>query len=94
MTLTAQQQFVFGAMCMDEQFRNQLFAAGDAPPAERRVQISALIQSYGNGQGVEIDNSVADNVMNVVASASPCRQAAMTAFQEVKAEVCPCWPCF
>lgn len=94
MTLTGQQQFILGAMCIDVQFRNQLFAAGEAAPAARRSQILGLIQNYGAGKDVQIDESVAENVENVVASASPCRGAAEAAFQSVKADVCPCWPCF
>ena len=94
MTLTAQQQLIFGAMCMDDQFRAQLFAAGSAAPAERRAQIGSLIQNYGAGNGVTIDSSVADNVMNVVTSDSPCRLASESAFLTVKLVVCPCWPCF
>ena len=94
MTLTAQQQFIFGAMCMDDGFRNQLFEAGSAPPAARRAQISSLIQNYAAGAGVTIEDPVADNVMNVVKSESPCRLASQSAFQTVKLVVCPCWPCF
>ena len=94
MTLTAQQQFIFGAMSMDDGFRDQLFAAGSAPPAQRRSQIVSLIQNYGVGGGVEIAESVADNVMNVVKSDSPCRLASQSAFLTVKLVVCPCWPCF
>ena len=93
MTLTAQQQCIFGAMCMDEQFRLQLFAAGTAPPAERRSRIGALIQGYAAGNAVQIDDSVTDNVMNIVRSESPCRQEAMKSFQDAKDAACPCWPC-
>jgi hypothetical protein len=39
------------------------------PSAGRRAQIGSLIQNYAAGSGVTIDDSVADNVMNVVASA-------------------------
>ena len=45
MTLTAQQQFMFGAMCMDDGFRNQLFDAGAAlrrAPRSDRVTDSEL----------------------------------------------------
>ena len=94
MTLTAQQQWIFGAMCMDETFRLQLFQAGEAPPAGRRAQIASLIQTYAAGNGVTIDDPVADNVMNVVKSDSPCRLASQSAFLTVKLVVCPCWPCF
>jgi hypothetical protein len=94
MTLSAQQQFIIGAMCIDENFREQLFAAGSVAPNERRIQILSLIQNYGAGKDVQVDPSVADNVMNIVASGSPCRDAAEDAFQSVKADVCPCWPCF
>ncbi len=78
MTPMAQQQLIFGAMCMDDGFRNQLFDAGAAPPAGRRAQIASLIQNYAAGAGVTIDDSVADNVMNVVKSESPCRLASMS----------------
>ena len=94
MTLSGQHQFIIGAMCIDEQFREQLFAAGSLAPNERRNQILSLVQNYGSGKEVPIDPSVADNVMNVVAFGSPCRDAAAAAMQSVKADVCPCWPCF
>ena len=93
MTPMAQQQLIFGAMCMDDGFRNQLFDAGAAPPAGRRAQIASLIQNYAAGAGVTIDDSVADNVMNVVKSESPCRLASMRSFEDAKAAACPCWPC-
>jgi hypothetical protein len=93
MTLTAQQQFILGAMCMNEQFRNQLFAAGNVAPPERRIQIAALIQAYATDKDVQIEDSVADNVENVVKSESTGRVAAQNALQSVKADVCPFWPC-
>jgi len=58
------------------------------------VDVSALIQGYAAGLAVTIDDSVADNVMNVVKSDSPCRLASHSAFLTVKLVVCPCWPCF
>jgi len=94
MTLTAQQHCILGAMCIDETFRLQLFAAGEAPPAGRRTAIAALIQTYAGSNSVTIEDSVVDNVMNVVAQGSPCRDAAKDAFAQVKFDVCPCWPCF
>lgn len=93
MTLTAQQQFILGAMCIDEPFRLQLFAAGGMPPAARRAQIATLIRDYAAGSDVQIDDSVTDNVMNVVKSESPCRLASQNACQSVKSAFCPCWPC-
>ena len=90
MTLDAQQHMILGALCVDEDFRINVFEAG------ARNDVAAVrewIRGYGETNGITVDESVTGNVMNVVRSTSPCRTAAESAFGATKAAVCPCWPC-
>ena len=90
MTLNAQQHMIFGALCVDAGFRNNVFEAG------ARNDVGAVrgwIEGYAGTNGVTVDEKVVDNVMNVVRSTSPCRTAAEAAFAGAKAAACPCWPC-
>ena len=90
MTLDAQQHMIIGALCVDEEFRSNVFEAGER---NDRAAVSGWIQGYAGTNSVVVDESVVDNVMNVVRSTSPCRTAAASAFGGTKAAVCPCWPC-
>ena len=94
MTLTAQQSMIFGALCMDEEFRTDLFTPPPDGQGETPYQkVTRVVSSYARSNEVTIDPSVMQNVMNIVQSNSPCRGAALEAFRTAKASVCPCWPC-
>ena len=84
MTLAAQQHMIFGALCIDEAFRNEVFET-----VEERV--SRLIRDYASANQVAVDEEVVRNVLNVVRG--NCRVAARDAFAAAKAAACPCWPC-
>jgi hypothetical protein len=90
MNLEAQHHMIFGALCVDEDFRANVFEAGGR---NDKAAVRGWIHSYATTNGVDVDESVTDNVMNVVRSASPCRTAAEMAFAAAKAAACPCWPC-
>jgi hypothetical protein len=88
MTELAQQNMIFGAICMDPVLREALFEL----PCPR-TKVAGLIHGYAETNGVSIDESVVDNVWNVFKDESPCRNAARHWFALAKATACPCWPC-
>jgi hypothetical protein len=95
MTLDAQQRMIFGAMCIDEEFRYALFEPPEAGFSESHYnKVIRLIRAYAETNEVVVADSVMQNVMNVVQLNSPCRLAAFAGFAAAKASVCPCWPCF
>jgi hypothetical protein len=93
MTSPAQHYFIIGAMCIDEQFRNDLFAEGEAavaPTSDERI--AQLLKAYASKYEVVLDDDdLADNVASLVRG--PCRVATLEKLTALKAAACPCWPC-
>jgi len=96
MSPIAQQHMIFGAMCVDEPFRNALFAEA-ATDDQKSAQINQLLIDYAAAHDVPLTagerTALVQNVMNVVRATAPCRQVALVAFAAAKAAACPCWPC-
>lgn len=94
MTVEAQQHMIFGAMCMDADFRNRLANAPQGSlPKDYYDSIERVIGDYASTNDVVVEPSVVQNVVNVLRGDSPCRSASLSAFAQAKASACPCWPC-
>jgi hypothetical protein len=87
MTGPAQHHFIIGTMCIDEEFRNAVFAEGITEQSLRE-----LLKTYGTKYQVVLDDG---NLVNDMLSfvKGPCRGAALEKMADLKAAACPCWPC-
>jgi hypothetical protein len=90
MTVEAQQSMIFGAMCIDEEFRNELKAPPVAPETQEE-RIGRVVREYAASNDAFVHDSVVQNVKNVLLG--PCREATLHACEAAQAAACPCWPC-
>ena len=88
MNTEGQAQMIFGALCVDEAFRMQVYDSGLT-----RDEVRAKVNEYGtprNG-GNAIDPTVTDRVASF--AKAPCRVGTLDAMSTLQARACPCWPC-
>jgi hypothetical protein len=90
MNVDGQKLMILGAMCIDEAFRNSLFA--ETLSAD---QVSSLVNAYGKprNSGNDLDPAVSGHVWNIVRAGAPCRVATKQAMEQLQLAACPCWPC-
>ena len=88
MNTEGQAQMIFGALCMDEAFRMQVYDSGLT-----RDEVRAKVNEYGtprNG-GNAIDPTVTERVASF--AKAPCRDGTLDAMSTLQGVACPCWPC-
>ena len=93
MNVSAQEYFIIGAMCIDEEFRNAVFATGDPyVQGTSEETLRGLLNEYGRSKEFVLNaDQLVPHVMAVVRG--PCRLGTLEKMPAVKAALCPCWPC-
>lgn len=90
MTGPAQHHLIIGAVCIDEQFRTELFA--DAGAGDDRERIARILTAYEKRWQVAFDDpGLVDDIVRLVKG--PCKNHVLEKLTALRAAACPCWPC-